>query len=82
MALGSLFFRYWCKDSTKMVVYKNDPSFYEKSLNIECLYNGKWSDNIDEFGCTKCEKLKNPANGNWDCQSFFFDEESYCTLVN
>ena len=64
-----------------MVVYKNDPSFYEKSLNIECLYNGKWSDNIDEFGCTKCEKLKNPANGNWDCQSFFFDEESYCTLV-
>ena len=76
-----LYFSYECLDSTKLVTYAKNKTFLESKVTVECLYNGQWSYDIEHLNCTQCEKPTDPPNGKFVCQSFFFEEQSTCSLV-
>ena len=72
---------YKCKNDTKKTVYSKDRDFYESIVVLECLYNGRWNHDINEYACNVCEKPPEPPNGKFKCESFYFQEHSTCTLV-
>ena len=47
---------YECLDSTQLVGHLKNQSFSLSQVTFECLYNGQWSYDIKEFGCTECER--------------------------
>ena len=75
------FFSYHCLESEKLIRYSQNQSFLDTSVTLECLYNGQWSHDIKNFNCTHCGKPEDPPNGKFDCQSFFYEEKSSCSLV-
>ena len=47
------FYSYICLDTSKKVVniYEKNPTLYNK-LENECLYNGQWKYDVQDWGCT------------------------------
>ena len=64
-----------------MVAHSANENFVGTKVQVECLFNGRWSYNIEEFGCMQCERPVKPLNGKFDCESFDFPEHSSCYLV-
>ena len=79
--LSFLSFSYQCLDPTQMIAHSANEDFLENKVQVECLFNGRWSYSIEEFGCTHCERPMKPLNGKFDCESFNFTEQSSCLLV-
>ena len=72
---------YECLDSEQIIAHSTNENFVGTKVQVECLFNGRWSYNIEEFGCMQCERPVKPPNGKFDCESFDFPEQSSCYLV-
>ncbi len=72
---------YRCLDSRRKVVnVEIENSDLLDFLNVTCLYNGVWNQNVLDFGCTECLKRDHPANGQLICESKRFAQDSKCFL--
>ena len=75
------YYSYECLDPTQVIAHSQNEDFLETTVRVECLFNGQWSYNIQEFGCTQCQRPMKPLNGKFDCETFNFTEQSSCFLV-
>lgn len=74
-------YNYKCLDSRKKVVNLEElRSDLLDVLEIKCLYNGQWSANPKDFGCTECLRKYDPPNGQFYCESKRYAEGSTCHL--
>lgn len=74
-------YNYECLDSRKKVVnLQEENSDLLDILNITCIYNGEWSANPTDYGCTECLRKYDPPNGKFICESKRYALDSKCLL--